>query len=261
MNEDDLSSLNNDQRIILASHRFAPEVTSAALWLNGKSPNLITCVQLTPYVDGESMYVHANTIIPVPGAEDYMVQVGSRLDEGGGPSSSFGIKLTETFAKNRSDHVTTFLRNVGDRVMSGLPQEVRPNRNSRWAGDTGGWRYYHFWYASQHWGNWRLSYMVNLFFDDQAQPSKADVELAYLSGELRARFQEREVIGELSNKLKSLGIDSEPILEEARVLLTHSAASLDDHLADRLSQTVQAFIETLTPIVNEFEEEDNEEEA
>ena len=103
--------------------------------------------------------------------------------------------------------------------------------------------------------------MVNLFFDDQAQPSKADVELAYLSGELRARFQEREVIGELSNKLKSLGIDSEPILEEARVLLTHSASSLDDHLADRLSHTVQAFIETLTPIVNEFEEEDNEEEA
>ena len=261
LDEDDLSSLNNDQRIILASHRFAPEVTTAALWLNGKSPNLITCVQLTPYVDGESMYVHASTIIPVPGAEDYMVQVGSRLDEGGGSSSSLGIKLTETFAKNRSDHVTTFLRSVGARVMSGLPQEVRPTRNSRWAGETGGWRYYHFWYASQHWGNWRLSYMVNLFFDDQAQPSKADVELAYLSGELRARFQEREVIGELSNRLKSLGIDSEPILEETRVLLTHSASSLDDHLADRLSQTVQAFIETLTPIVNEFEEEDNEEEA
>ena len=261
LNEDDLNSLNNDQRIILASHRFAREVTSAALWLNGKTHDLITCVQLTPYQDGESMYVHANTIIPVPGAEDYMVRVGSRQDEDGGSSSSFGIKLTETFAKNRSDHVTTFLRSVGARVMSGLPQEVRPNRNSRWAGDTGGWRYYHFWYASQHWGNWRLSYMVNLFFDDQAQPSKADVELAYLSGELRARFQEREVIGELSNKLKSLGIDSEPILEEARVLLTHSASSLDDHLADRLSQTVQAFIETLTPIVNEFEEEDNEEEA
>ena len=89
LNEDDLSSLNNDQRIILASHRFAREVTSAALWLNGKTHNLITCVQLTPYVDGESMYVHANTIIPVPGAEDYMVQVGSRQDEDGGRSNNF----------------------------------------------------------------------------------------------------------------------------------------------------------------------------
>ena len=106
-----------------------------------------------------------------------------------------------------------------------------------------------------------MSYRVNLFFDDQSSLNGSNVELADLSDELRVRFQEREVIGELSNKLKSLGIDSEPILEETRVLLTHSTASLDDHLADRLSRTVKAFIETLTPIVNEFEEEDNEEEA
>ena len=38
LNADDLNALNNDQRIILASHRFAPEVTSAALWLNEKAP-------------------------------------------------------------------------------------------------------------------------------------------------------------------------------------------------------------------------------
>ena len=44
---DDLIALNNDQRIILASHKFAPEVTSAALWLNEKSPgeDLMTCIQ------------------------------------------------------------------------------------------------------------------------------------------------------------------------------------------------------------------------
>ena len=45
---DDLNALNNDQRIILVSHRFAPEVTSAAchgLWLNQKVSNedLLTC--------------------------------------------------------------------------------------------------------------------------------------------------------------------------------------------------------------------------
>lgn len=50
---DDLNALNNDQRIILASHRFAPEVTSAALWLNerDRGDNLITCIQLIPYQD------------------------------------------------------------------------------------------------------------------------------------------------------------------------------------------------------------------
>lgn len=261
LDDDDLGSLNNDQRIILASHRFAPEVTSAALWLNGKLPNLITCVQLTPYLDGESMYVHANTIIPVPGAEDYMVQVGTRQVERGGSPTSLGVKLTETFTRNRNDDVTSFMWNVSARVMSEVQQEVRPNRNSRWAGDTGGWRYYHFWYDSEPWGNWRLSYMVNLFFDDQAQPSKADVELAYLSSELQTRLQECGVIGELTNKLTSLGLDYEPLLEDTRVVLTHPADTLDDELADRLSNTVKAFIETLTPIVTELEEEGNEEEA
>ena len=48
-----------------------------------------------------------------------------------------------------------------------------------------------------------------MLFDDQAQLTTANVELADLSSE--DRFQERGVIGELSNKLKLLGIDSEPI--------------------------------------------------
>ena len=78
---DDLNALNNDQRIILASHRVAPEVTSAALWLNQRVPgeeNMITCVKLTPHQDTHTgaLYVQASTIIPVPGVEDYLVGVG-----------------------------------------------------------------------------------------------------------------------------------------------------------------------------------------
>ena len=78
---DDLNGLNNDQRIILASHRFAPEVTSAVLWLNDKAPgeNLITCVKLTPFRDTktDTLYIQASAIIPVPGLDDYVVSVGS----------------------------------------------------------------------------------------------------------------------------------------------------------------------------------------
>ncbi len=73
---DDLNALNNGQRIILASHRFAPEVTSAALWLNQKVANedLLTCIKLTPYQDTQkdTLYVQASTIIPVPGVDDYL---------------------------------------------------------------------------------------------------------------------------------------------------------------------------------------------
>ena len=58
LDADDFESLNREQRIILASHRFAPEVTSAVLWLNEKfaGESLITCVQLTPYHDDECRF-------------------------------------------------------------------------------------------------------------------------------------------------------------------------------------------------------------
>ena len=113
---DDLNALNNDQRIILVSHRFAPEVTSAALWLNKKAPgdNLITCIQLTPYRDAEtgSLYVQANTIIPVPGAEAYMIGVGDSSD-GGSRVVQGSSSLAQTFARNSGDDITRFLREVG----------------------------------------------------------------------------------------------------------------------------------------------------
>ena len=86
---DDLSALNNDQRIILASHRFAPEVTSAVVWLNEKAPgeNLITCIQLTPFQDQESLYVQSNTIIPAPGVDT--IEVGA-------PSSHIQSRVNRT---------------------------------------------------------------------------------------------------------------------------------------------------------------------
>ena len=112
LNEDDLTVLNNDQRIILASHRFAPEVTSASLWLNQKASNegLITCIQLTPYHDQQtnSLYVQATTIIPVPGVDDYVVGIGAAQEDGA--SSAFSTALAKTYAKNQNDEVTRFLR-------------------------------------------------------------------------------------------------------------------------------------------------------
>ncbi len=96
LNADDLNALNNDQRIILASHRFAPEVTSAVLWLNEKVPdeNLITCIQLMPYHDEQTnaLYLQTNTIIPLPGVDDYVVNVDRIIHDETGGSSSFATK-------------------------------------------------------------------------------------------------------------------------------------------------------------------------
>ena len=106
LNADDFNALNNDQRIIMASHRFAPEVTSAALWLNEKAPgdDLITCVQLTPYRDeaADSLYVQANTIIPVPGVDEYVIGIGDASTKQS-PVRPGASSLAQTFARNRKD--------------------------------------------------------------------------------------------------------------------------------------------------------------
>ena len=108
LGSDDLNALNNAQRIILASHRFAPEVTSAALWLNDKAhgEDLITCVTLTPYRDANtgSLYLQATTIIPVPGMEDYVVGIGG--------NSKHTASLKRTAQRNRDDEITAFARKV-----------------------------------------------------------------------------------------------------------------------------------------------------
>ena len=152
LNADDLNALNNDQRIILASHRFAPEVTSAALWLNEKAPgeDLITCIQLIPYQDGQDgpLYIQANTIIPVPGVDDYIIRIGDP-SSGYRPAVEKGSTRAQTIAKRYNDDVSRFLRRVADRAISNLPDEIKPDKRSRWAGQDSTWRfrYYHLWYS------------------------------------------------------------------------------------------------------------------
>ena len=142
LDSDDLSELNNDQRIILASHRFAPEVTNAVLWLNDKVPgdDFITRIQLTPHHDAESdsLYIQVNTIIPVPGTEDLTVGIGVGQDSGSSRSSSLGEALRKSFARSIKHEATPFLRRVGSIVLQGVSDAVRPDRRSRWAGP--GWR-------------------------------------------------------------------------------------------------------------------------
>ena len=184
---DDLNALNHDQRIILASHRFAPEVTSAAIWLNQKAQgeNLITCIKLTPYQDAstKSLYVRANTIIPVPGIDDYVIKVGDESPAGGdGTSLTNPTSLQLVFERNRTNEVTRFLRRVGALAVDGLPAEIKPDRSSRWAGQINqNWRYYHLWYSRLPWTNWGVSFQVNLYRDQEGLGNSwgADVGLKH----------------------------------------------------------------------------------
>ena len=252
LNADDLNALNNDQRIILASHRFAPEVTSAALWLNEKAPgdNLITCIQLTPYRDAKtgSLYVQANTIIPVPGAEAYMIGVGDSSD-GGSRVVQGTSSLAETFARNRNDEVTRFLREVADRAINGLPDNIKPDKRSRWAGGDAFWRYYHLWYSRPPWSNWGASFRVDLWRGNDTD--------SWTSSSVSFRNSP----GGLEERISNVSLHDEQKLEEDGIVVPLGTVSLEGDSDDKIAIILRRFIEEITPIVDDFENESNEEDA
>ena len=250
---DNLNALNNDQRIILASHRFAPEVTSAALWLNKRVPgdDLITCIRLTPYQDTQagSIYVQATTIIPVPGVEEYLVGVGPSA----GPERGRGSSSSDN--PNQNDKVTHFLRRVGKLALDGLPDEIKPNRVSRWAGShpginwagvSGRFRYYHFWYSYRPWSNHYLSYRVHLSEED----AEAGKWLAYV----------RFVNFEIEKDLGEMEIHPDQFFEwEGKVLTVPMGTdTLNDEYAGRIADTLRVFIDQITPIVTDLDNEADE---
>ena len=255
LGSDDLNALNNNQRIILASHRFAPEVTSAAVWLNEKAlgKNLMTCIQLVPYLDAEtgSLYIQANTIIPVPGVENYVIGVSASSTRE--ISAVRGTNtLSETFAKNRNDNVSHFLSRVAATVVGGLPDQLKPDKKSRWAGDGGGFRYSHLWYSRPLWANWGMTYLINLYPGNNDSPDtwRADLGFAYWGIDLE----------DLGNRLNGLQVYDDQKLGNREILVTRRGA-LDDSFSDTLADTIKHFIEVVTPVVGEFENESNEEDA
>ena len=254
LDADDLNDLNNHQRIILASHRFAPEVTTAAVWLNEQvlSDNIITCVKLTPYQDTQSgtLYVQASAIIPVPGIDDYLVGVGQSTQVESVRTSSFGTKLAATFSRNRNDEVSRFLRKTGQLATDGLPNRIKPDRKSRWAGEGGDRRYYHLWYSRAPWGNWEMSYSVDL------RPQEE-------SGQWRATilFENRQKLSLPALDGISLDIRQNNVPHGIYHFVNTGPDTLNDDFANKIAEILRGFIEQITPIVDDLGNESDGEDA
>ena len=252
---DDLNALNNEQRIILASHRFAPEVTSAALWLNQKvsTEDLLTCVKLTPYQDAQkdTLYVQATTIIPVPGVDDYLVGVGH------GPQrelresrSGIGAKLTATFAQSKNHETTPFVQKVRELALIGLPEDIRPDRAGRWAGNGGDRRYYHLWYSRAPWGNCKLHYAVNLY------PQQDEAEWA-----ATVSFDNRQMIHLPALDGINLNTQRNELPNGIYNFVRIGPDTLNDKFANQIAEILREFIVEITPVVDDLGNETGEEDG
>ena len=256
-----LENLNDDQRIILASHRFAPEVTSAVLWLNDKAQdeNLISCVQLIPYQDGDVLYVQTNTIIPVVGAERYSIQIGGiGVDEPGGEaSSSAGIKAARRRERNQNDEITQFCRKVEAQSLQMLLDTLRTDRAYGFARGGGTYRWYRMWYVDRPpWKQETFNYEIDV---NQVRDGAFNVinnlriETTYLKNSLG---YEDSMIDELRSWLLNASDRYETPISRSSIRPRHhvrkGAPHLDDALVEETASSMKHMIETFTPKIEEF---------
>jgi len=81
INAENFEDLNKNQRIILISKEFHSDVVSSVLWLRDYGIE-ISCVKLTPYTDEDgTLFITPNKIIPLPEAEDYLIQKEKKQKE------------------------------------------------------------------------------------------------------------------------------------------------------------------------------------
>ncbi len=247
LNEDNLNSLNNDQRIVLASHRFAPQVTSAALWLNEKSisNNQVTCVKLTPYQEEEDgpLYLQANTIIPVPGAERFAVTVGT-TEKGTRPNrSSLSDKMRAAKDWKKNDDITHFLRAVAIDATASLQRELTPNRKSIFATGHRTFRAYRLWYSnSPPWRNYDFCFSAMLSRESETHIWKASIAFAHqgLTG-LQEVLEDADV-----------SFTSELTYDDENMVFRLGEVELDDDARGRLAATLKRFIEEIKPVIDQL---------
>lgn len=79
----DFEEINDKPRIILVAKEFRQEVTASVMWLRNFGLD-IKCIKLTPYqLSPDNIVIEVNTIIPLPEAEDYIIQTEQKENQEG----------------------------------------------------------------------------------------------------------------------------------------------------------------------------------
>ena len=240
----DLGSLNARQRIIIASHRFTPEVTSAVLWLNEQmEQDLITCVQLTPYKDGDALYLQANTIIPVPGTEHFRVQVGN---------SGITRQISQNPDTEQVRQVLSEVVEAAKTSTTTTPWPDKVHKGTQW-----GW--WHLWYGEKApWKDWDFCSNLILRRKDGIPNWLVPTDIAsQIKGEWIAGVQLHSRIGLPEGLQSSLASLSGPSRFQPypNGMILCGVDELDDDFTSQFVEVVRRFIESITSVVDEAYEQ------
>ena len=166
----------------------------------------------------------------------------------------------------RNKAVTHFVKKVAALATNGLPEEIKPDKNRRGANQhKQGHLSYRLWYSRSPWGKWApwaLSYEIGI------NPSR-DIESctdAFVAIKYHIPYLDRSLgdkVNTLINILDNLDIQEAKRhdREESRIRVDFGSHELNDDFAKSLSDTLRRFIEVVTPAVDNFMNERNEEVA
>jgi hypothetical protein len=125
-----LNSVEGDQRIILVAANFRKEVTSTVLWLRNYHGVDITCIKVTPYKDGEKLYLDVEQIIPIQDIGDYQIRLTAKKQE-----ETISSKEEATRYKKRYKFWERALPVL--RVKTGIFNNISPTKDNWLAGASG----------------------------------------------------------------------------------------------------------------------------
>ena len=234
--DDAANLLNNDQRIILVSHRFPPEVTSAALWLNEKAKRpLVTCVTLTPYA-GEPLHVLASTINPVIGDAGFRVGIGT---------SQTSKQGEDVRSRNRKDRMSEFLLGVATAAKEHVGENLRPDRSSRWAGGHVWSRYYHLWYSREPWRNWGPAFRIWMEPESHDYPTQMQGAWTAWVG-----FNPGSLADSVD--LEQFDIHPHQELRDAGIWVCFDTGQLTEELANRMAKVLATLVKSITPVIDDL---------
>ena len=139
--------------------------------------------------------------------------------------------------------------------MISLPGDIKPDRQSRWAGDHGFryfYRYYRWWYSRPPWGNGVMVYLINLSREkDSPDTYQADVGIGWWPS------ADEDVV----SRVVELHIYDDQTVGKGWIGVSRRGSVLDDSFADTLAETLCRFVEVITPRIEDIQNERNAEDA
>ena len=117
-------------RIVLVSAEFSKELTTSVMWLNDFGLD-IRCVRISPYRNGNETLLDVHTLIPIPEAADYQVQIREKKQkERAARTSAKDFTKFDVFVNGQKIHQAQNKRRMMFHIISyilkngGTPEKV-----------------------------------------------------------------------------------------------------------------------------------------